>query len=206
MKKVISSLLMTSAIVLANEPMSTGTDSYDNSGYDSVKKNYSFVRVGYKSGSGDLTVEDSYSTVDFSEKEKGFEIGFGTNNTGKTFGWRPIFSLIYNTGEASGVVDSKTILIQGEFEFYAQVHKYFAPFVGFSGGIGKTSFENSYGYDESLTAAQLGASVGVSGQFNNSVGYYAKMTALYRNHPEDSYGNFLSHSLNETTAGLYFIF
>lgn len=204
MKKVISSAL----IVAATMSLQANDQSQDNAiskqGYS--KKQYSFVRVGYKKASGDLNVDDLSSTWSIPEDEKGFEIAFGVNNTGDLFGWRPLLSLSSTSGDASGVVETKTIIFQGEFEFYAEFHKSFAPFIGFHGGIGKESFSNSYGYDESLTAAQLGISAGVSGLFVDNVGYYFKIARNYRNHEETSNGEFLDHTLTDTTFGVTLAF
>jgi len=173
-----------------------------------INKSGSFLRIGYKSASGDLNIDDLYSKFTIPQKEKGLELSFGMNSGGSgVFGWRPLLTLIHTNGEASTqgrkVFSTSTTLFQGEFEFFAALHKYFQPFAGFHGGIGQEKFSgNGFDYSESLMAAQLGLCVGVAGDISKSIGYYLKVSKNYRNHPETSNGEFIDHDLTDTTAGI----
>jgi hypothetical protein len=203
-KTVVLSLLVALTLSAQTDQQHTQENVYEKPTH---KYNYTFVRAGYKTASGDYTVEDvMYDDFSGNEDEKGIELAFGVNSGDSSGGWRSILSLSSTSGEMSDVVDTSTVLFSGEFEFYLYAHKYFQPFIGFHGGIGRTKLKlNSY-YDESLSTAQLGVSTGFSGFFTDNIGYYVKVSRNFRNHEETSYGEYINHNFTDKTFGLFLAF
>lgn len=202
-KTVIVSLLAALTLCAQTDQEQTQEHIYEKPTH---KYNYTFVRAGYKTASGDYTVEDGGYEFNGDEDEKGFEFAFGVNSGDSSSGWRSILSLSSTSGKMDDVVDTSTVLLSGEFEFYADFHKHFQPFVGFHGGIGQTKLKLDSLYNESLMTAQLGLSVGASGFLSDTIGYYVKVSRNYRNHEETSYGEFISHNITDTTFGLFAAF
>jgi len=186
------------------------TSELDQDSQTIKKGAYTALRVGYKSTSGTYTVErPGYTTYQGEKaKESGLEISFAPgSNRGKGFDWRPVLTLQFTSGQLDDNVDTSTILFLGEFEFAYNFNQYFSAFVGFNGGIGSETFTiSSINYDESVTTAQLGAFIGISGDFNDNIGYFLKISALTRNHAATSYDEYITQFLSDTTIGLSYKF
>ncbi len=180
------------------------TSELNEDSYTIKKGAYTALRVGYKSTSGTYTVNNLYSTFDGESKERGLEISFSSgSNRGKGFDWRPVLTLQLNKGQLNSIVDTSTILYLGEFEFAYNFNQYFSTFIGFNGGIGSETFTiSSTSYEERTTTAQLGTFIGISGDFNDNIGYYLKISAMTRNHSATSYDEYIKQSLSDTTVGI----
>jgi len=164
LKKVLSAALLVSSL-------GTGLMAADDA-------NHWMVRVGYiDATSGTYNVEDTngYTTSDKDMTNSGFEISVLSGvDKGPGFDFRSGLTFQYSTGTLDGGywsdVDETNMYVLGEFEFAYNVNEYISPIVGFNGGLGGSKYDDG---DYQL-GAELGAFIGVNGDFYGKFGYYLK--------------------------------
>ncbi len=138
------------------------------------------IRVGLVH-SADLkfTLDDGYvkHKGTYPNPENGFELSYVTGiesyisgvESPSGFDFRPVLTFQY----VSSKDYASTASLLGEFEFAYNLHKYANPFIGFNGGFGYVSIDDS-NIDSTLNY-QFGLFIGVSGEVYEDFGYYLKL-------------------------------
>jgi len=176
------------------------------------------LRVGMINSGGTYTIEDSDGdeSPEYNLYDGGFEISLVSGiDKSPGFDFRSaltfqkldgVLKMDYYGGEED-IADTSTMLFSGEFEFAYVVNEYVTPFIGFSGGLGVTDVSaDGEESEDNLLTSQLGAFVGVSGDFHENFGYYVKIGMAVRVFTLDDYDYLVKESLNPINIGLSYTF
>lgn len=181
-------LVATLATSVFAEDMGGNSDN-DLKSWDGKKaqdtKDHRQLRIGMLSGSGIYHLKDgsgNHSSNINMKSASGYEFSLvsGKSNQ-KGFDLRSVLTLQFNSWNNGYVTDVSDIMFLGGGEFAYNINKYISPFIGYYGGIGvadagsDTNYYTGANYDNSSQLAyDLGLFAGVSGEFYESLGYYAK--------------------------------
>lgn len=142
-------------------------------------KDHRQLRIGILSGSGTYIVENAYGTQSEDRNinsASGYEISLVSAKSNQDgFDYRSVLTLQFNDWTNKYDQKFSDIMFLGEGEFAYNINKNVSPFVGYYGGIGTTDATEGWTSNSSSQLTyDLGLFVGISGDFYEALGYYAK--------------------------------